>query len=74
MTTDAEQPRSRDDWPVRARHRDNEDDGKPTTAQQRLAMMWELATQAWAMAGIDLPAYDRANAPIRARRLSGADE
>jgi hypothetical protein len=39
-----------------------------TTAQQRLAMMWELAQQAWLLAGRTLPDYERSSTPGRVLR------
>jgi hypothetical protein len=36
-----------------------------TTAEQRLAMMWELTLGAWALTGLPLPDYTRANMPCR---------
>ncbi|GIW52050.1 MAG: hypothetical protein KatS3mg081_1405 [Gemmatimonadales bacterium] len=40
-----------------------------TTPEQRLAMMWELALEAWELAGQALPTYDRASIPVRVRPL-----
>lgn len=37
--------------------------------QQGLAVMWELAVQAWELAGRPLPTYSRAEMPCRRRRL-----
>jgi len=36
-------------------------------------MMWELVVQAYAIAGIPIPDYDRAHTPIRIRRLGDDD-
>jgi len=41
-----------------------------TTAQERLAMMWELAVTAWRVAGRALPEYARGEAPGRVIRPS----
>jgi len=63
-----ERARSRRTWRVRrfALGREPGDDLRATTtAEERLAMMWPLAREAWALAGRDLPDYERANAPIR---------
>lgn len=61
----------RSSWPVR-RFRlgaePNENLRGQTTAEERLAMMWELAVQAWRLAGHPLPDYDRATAPGRVIR------
>jgi len=35
-----------------------------TTAEQRLAMMWPLALEAWLLTGRRLPEYDRASSPV----------
>ncbi|MFY9345995.1 MAG: hypothetical protein WAT39_26125, partial [Planctomycetota bacterium] len=57
------------DWPVRAVARGAEPpDGLDTTPEQRIEMMWELAVQAYRLAGIPIPDYDRAQAPIRVVR------
>lgn len=53
-------------WPIRvSRLRDDASDVLETTPEQRLAMMWELVTQAWAIAGRAIPDYDRAHTPVR---------
>ena len=36
-----------------------------TTAEERLAMMWELTLGAWSLTGKPLPDYTRANMPGR---------
>jgi hypothetical protein len=57
---------ARRSWPVR-RFRLGEEPGDDlsaqTTAEQRLAMMWELALSAWQLSGRQLPSYERASAP-----------
>ena len=40
-----------------------------TTAEDRIAMMWGLAVDAWALAGLPLPSYDRRDTPIGKRPL-----
>lgn len=56
----------RSSWPIRVtRLGDDSEDALDTTAEQRLAMMWELVTQAWAIAGRAIPDYDRAHTPVR---------
>jgi hypothetical protein len=56
-------------WPIR-RYRLGEEPGDDlsatTTAAERLAMVWELTLDTWASAGKPLPAYSRAETPIRA--------
>lgn len=39
-----------------------------TTAEERLAMMWELALASWALTGQPLPTYSRANMPGKVLR------
>lgn len=36
-----------------------------TTAEERLAMMWPLALEAWNLSGRGVPTYDRRSTPIR---------
>ena len=36
-----------------------------TTAEERLAMMWPLAVEAWSLTGRPMPEYERQNAPVR---------
>ena len=58
----------RDRWPVQVREMSRvvEDDlSASTTAEDRLAMMWPLAREAWSFAGLDLPDYSRDQAPVR---------
>lgn len=64
----AERPR----WPVRV-HRGrvgahDPADGVASAPEQRLAMMWELAVQAWTLAGRELPSYERHEMPVRVIR------
>ena len=64
--------RGRGAWPVRLTSLD--DDGRAetlaaTTPEERIAMMDELARQAWSLAGLPYPTYDRKDAPIRRRKL-----
>jgi hypothetical protein len=55
-------------WPV-ARlalgEEPTEDLSATTTASERIAMMWPLAVEAWRLAGREIPAYCRAEAPTR---------
>ena len=44
-----------------------------TTAQQRLAMMWPLACEAWSLAGRAIPDYPRERMPVRVIRPAGGD-
>lgn len=56
-------------WPIRVRQLGDDDEGilQDTTPEQR--MMWELAVQAWAVAGIPIPDYERHEMPVRITRL-----
>lgn len=62
----------RREWPVRVYRLGDEprDDLRATTtAEGRLAMMWPLALEAWALSGRPLPSYSRAEAPVTLRPL-----
>jgi hypothetical protein len=62
---------ARGTWPVR-RYRLGEepadDLSSSTTAEQRLAMMWPLALEAWSLTGQPLPDYTRESIPVRVIR------
>lgn len=38
-----------------------------TTPQERLAMMWPLAREAWSLTGRPLPGYSRSETPVSLR-------
>jgi hypothetical protein len=62
---------SRANWPIRRfalGEEPGDDLSDVTTPSARLAMMWRLAREAWALAGGTLPTYTRANAPTRLYR------
>lgn len=40
-----------------------------TTPEERLAMMWSLASEAFALSGRAQPTYRRAETPVALRRL-----
>ena len=42
-----------------------DDVSETTTVEERLAMMWPLAVEAWTLSGRTLPVYDRASLPAR---------
>lgn len=44
-----------------------EDQSGLNTAEERLAMMWALAREAWSLTGRPLPAYPRHETPVRCR-------
>lgn len=60
--------RARGSWPVRAYPLGQEppdDISLETTREERLAMMWPLALEAWRLSGRPIPDYDRAHVPAR---------
>jgi hypothetical protein len=67
--------RQRADWPVRKyRLTETADDAvPPPSATERLAMMWQLAVDAWSFAGRALPEYARADTPIRVLQAGNPD-
>ena len=63
-------------WPVRRFRLEDApgpDLSATTTAEERLAMMWPLAREAWSLAGRAIPDYPRDRMPIRVIRPSGDD-
>jgi hypothetical protein len=63
-------------WPVRTYRLGEEptdDLSAVTTPEERLAMMWALALEAWSVAGLALPTYTRAETPVRCIRRAGPD-
>lgn len=63
-------------WPVHAwrlGQEPGEDLSATTTAAERLAMMWPLALDAWASAGLPVPDYPRSRAPIRVLHQADRD-
>ncbi len=69
--------KARAKWPVR-RHALGEeppDDLRDsTTAEERLAMVWQLTVEAWSLTGRPLPDLPRSEWPVRIRRLGDDDE
>ena len=64
---------ARRSWPVRKLRLGDEpgdDLSATTTAEERLAMMWPLAVEAWSLTGRQMPEYRREDAPVRWRSLS----
>ena len=63
-------------WPVRKFRLEDQpwpDLFATTTADERLAMMWTLALDAWAFAGRAIPEYLRHRMPVRVIRPAGDD-
>ena len=61
---------ARRNWPVRKLRFGDEpgdDLSSVTTAEERLAMMWPLAVEAWSLTGRRIPDYRREDAPVRRR-------
>ena len=78
MSTDrkGEIANPRADWPVRRFKLGEEpapDLAHSTTPEERVAMMWRLAQDAWAMTGRPLPTYTRAETPMRRLSLRSRD-
>jgi len=60
----------RRDWPVRVYRlgaEPGDDLRATTTAEERLAMMWPLALEAWALSAGPVPEYSRSEAPVSLR-------
>ena len=67
----------RRDWPYHTYplgQEPGDDLSATTTAEERIAMMWPLALDAWALAGLPLPTYSRAETPIRMRPLGAPED
>jgi hypothetical protein len=67
---------ARRQWPIRG-YRLGEEPGEDlsatTTAAERMAMVWRLSLDAWAMTGRPLPNYRREDTPGRVIRPGDAD-
>lgn len=64
----AERAKQRRDWPLRAYPLGGEpgdDLSATTTPEERLAMMWPLAVEAWSLTGRAMPEYTRETMPVR---------
>jgi hypothetical protein len=50
-----------------------DDQSRQNTAEERLAMMWDLAREAWSLTGRPLPDYPRGATPVSCRpwRVAG---
>lgn len=67
--------RARATWPIRLTDlRDETAEPMQGTVAQRLTATWELTQQAWAVAGLPIPTYDRACMPVRLLRIDEDDE
>lgn len=69
LTPDQER---RSKWPVRV-YRLGEEPAdnllETTTAEERLAMVWEITKDVWALSGREMPTYTRDQMPVRISRL-----
>lgn len=72
LSIDAKRRRhARAGWPVsvcRLGEEPSDDLSDSTTPEERLAMMWPLAVDAWTSAGRALPEYTREEMPVRVVR------
>ena len=71
MSRDDRAHHPREAWPIRRfklGEEPSDDLGATTIGEERLAMMWQLALDAWASAGRQLPEYTRENMPGRVIR------
>ena len=67
--------RSRQDWPIEVRSLAApavEDLSGTTTVEERLAMVWALTLEGWALAGRQVPDYARPQTPVSFRRSAFA--
>jgi hypothetical protein len=67
----------RSTWPIRRfrlGEEPPEDESEETSAAERIAAMWRLAREGWALAGRSLPEYDRRSIPARLYRPGEARE
>lgn len=75
MTADGERRAARASWPVRIYPLGKEplDRIDPEmSAQERMALVRQLTEQAWALAGREIPSYERAEMPVRlCKRATG---
>ena len=63
-------------WPVRTFRLEDAlgpDLSATTTTEERLAMMWPRACEAWSLAGRAIPEHPRDRMPIRVIRPAGGD-
>ncbi len=71
MDPETRRREARGTWPIACFVLGDEsanDTSAVTTPEERVAMMWELAETAWALAGRPLPTYDRQRIPARVFR------
>lgn len=74
---EVQRARERRHWPLSVHElgREPGDDlSASTTAEERLAMMWPLAVEAWKVAGRPIPDYARAEMPVRVLEFPPGDD
>jgi hypothetical protein len=57
-------------WPVRFYRlgaEPGDDLSETTSAEERLAMMWPMTLEAWALSGLPVPDYPRGETPVSLR-------
>lgn len=73
---DGKEDNGRGSWPIR-RYRLGEeprdDQSELSTPEERLAMMWDLALDAWSLMGRPIPDYPRNETPVSCRPSSVGD-
>jgi hypothetical protein len=75
--TAAEALEARRAWPVRVYRLGGEpgdDQSRSSTATERLAMMWDLARDAWSLSGRPVPDYPRHETPVSCRPWRVAED
>ncbi len=58
---------ARSQWPIRKfqlGEEPSDDLTATTTAEERIAMVWQLTQDAWAFAGLPFPTYSRSETPV----------
>lgn len=71
VSTFEERRRARQSWPIRVFALGEEplvDERDPSTADERLALVWTLTREQWLLAGLPFPEYSRAAMPGRVLR------
>jgi len=71
VSTFEERRRARQSWPIRVFALAEEplvDERDPSTADERLALVWTLTREQWLLAGLPFPEYSRAAMPGRVLR------
>jgi hypothetical protein len=62
--------RGRQDWPIEVRPLaapEADDLSRLTTPEERIAMIWPLTLEGWALSGRQIPDYSRSQTPVSFR-------